>query len=392
MTVAAPTRAIKLFGTEEPRAVIRTLRAGPLSFELEAGKLRYLRMAGHEAIRDIAFVVRGPGWETYHPAISSLSVEEGEDEFRVSYDGDIDEASGIIGFHAEIVGSAAGGLQFSVAARTGSDFETGRTGFVILHGVEGVAGQPCTILHVDGSSEETIFPGNVMPLQPFFDMRAITHEAAPGLNVTCRMEGEHAWECEDQRNWTDASYKTYYRPLSLPFPYVIEGGREFSQSVTVTFDGAVSGSTVSGDTPIAVTLGAGNGKKMPRIGIGIPADLGQKSLEALDSLQGVGPQLLIAKYRTDMATADLSACQKLADALDTELVAEIVAPCERVLDDELGDAAGAIAAAGVKPDAVIVAQALLMNFTRETLEALGVPRPMARRVKRFQASPLAAAC
>ena len=373
MTVAPPTQAIKLFGTEEPRAEIRTLSAGQLSVELEAGKLRYVRMGGHEAIRGIAFVVRGPAWQTLHPAITDLSVEQGDDSFRVSYDGAVDEASGAISFHAEISGSAEGGLEFNVAARTGSDFETGRTGFVILHAVEGVAGQPCTILHVDGSAEETVFPDHVMPLQPFFDMRAITHEAAPGLRVTCRMEGEHAWECEDQRNWTDASYKTYYRPLSLPFPYVIEGGSEFRQSVSLTFDGSVSDSGAGGDTAVAITLGAANGKKMPRIGIGVPADLGQKSLEALDLLQGVGPQLLIAQYRADQDAADLAACQQLAEALEAELVVEIVAPCDRALDDEMSDAAGAIAAAGVKPDAVIVAQARLMNFTLETLEALGVP-------------------
>ncbi|PPR24230.1 MAG: hypothetical protein CFH39_00075, partial [Alphaproteobacteria bacterium MarineAlpha10_Bin2] len=373
MTVAPPSRALKLFGTEEPRAEIRTLRAGPLSVELEAGKLRYVRMGGHEAIRGIAFVVRGPAWQTYHPAISNLSIEEGGDSFRASYDGEVDEASGSISFHAEIAGSATDGLKFSVAARTGSDFETSRTGFVILHAVDGVAGQPCTILHVDGSAEETIFPDHVMPLQPFFDMRAITHEAPPGLRVTCRMEGEHAWECEDQRNWTDASYKTYYRPLSLPFPYTIDGGSEFNQSVAVTFDGAAGDSAADGYSAIAVTLGAGSGKKMPRIGIGVPADLGRKSLEALDLLQGVGPQLLIAEYRADQNEADLSACQQLADALEAELVVEIVAPCERPLTEEMSHAAGAIAAAEVKPDAVIVAQARLMDFTLETLEALGVP-------------------
>ena len=29
----------------------------------------------------------------------------------------------------------------------------------------------------------------------------------------------HIFEMEDQRNWTDASYKTCVRPLALPWPY-----------------------------------------------------------------------------------------------------------------------------------------------------------------------------
>jgi hypothetical protein len=373
MNVAPPTRAIKLFGTEESRPEIRTLRAGALSVEFEAGKLRYVRMEGHEAIRGIAFVVRGPGWQTYHPDISNLQMAESEDSFSISYDGEIKEASGAISFRAVIEGSAHGGLNFSVAARVGSDFETGRTGFVILHPVEGAAGRPCTILHVDGSLDETIFPDHVMPLQPFFDIRAMTHAAAPGLRVTCRMEGEQAWETEDQRNWTDASYKTYYRPLSLPFPYVIEKDSEIIQSVAVTFDGAASESAAGATDAVRIALGAGSGKAMPRIGIGIPANLGRASLDALDLLRAIGPKLLISEFNPGQTREDLSACQQLADALEAELVVEIVAPCERPLDVEIAEAAGAIADAGVKPDAVIVAQSRLMNFTLETLEAMGVP-------------------
>jgi hypothetical protein len=37
------------------------------------------------------------------------------------------------------------------------------------------------------------------------------------VRVTCRMEGD-TYETEDQRNWTDASYKTYVRPLPCPGP------------------------------------------------------------------------------------------------------------------------------------------------------------------------------
>ena len=69
------------------------------------------------------------------------------------------------------------------------------------------------------------------------DLRALTHEAAPGLRVTCRMEGD-TFEMEDQRNWTDASYKTYVRPLALPWPYTLEAGPGLEQAVTLTVDAA----------------------------------------------------------------------------------------------------------------------------------------------------------
>ena len=53
------------------------------------------------------------------------------------------------------------------------------------------------------------------------------------------MEGD-TFEMEDQRNWTDASYKTYVRPLALPWPYTLASGAALDQSVTLT---------VSGDPP-----------------------------------------------------------------------------------------------------------------------------------------------
>ncbi len=72
----APTEALKLYGTEEEPAAARTLSAGALTAELEAGKLRWIRFGGTEALRGLAFVVRGSGWETYAPQIANLEIEE----------------------------------------------------------------------------------------------------------------------------------------------------------------------------------------------------------------------------------------------------------------------------------------------------------------------------
>ena len=47
------------------------------------------------------------------------------------------------------------------------------------------------------------------------------------------MEGD-TYEMEDQRNWTDASYKTYVRPLARPWPYTLDAGARLDQAVTLT--------------------------------------------------------------------------------------------------------------------------------------------------------------
>ena len=69
MTSASVSRAIKLCGTEQPDVIGRVLTAGPLSVELDNGNLRYLRVAGVEVLRALAFLVRDENWGTYVPSL-----------------------------------------------------------------------------------------------------------------------------------------------------------------------------------------------------------------------------------------------------------------------------------------------------------------------------------
>ena len=127
-------------------------------------------------------------------------------------------------------GSVDGKLTFHVVAHPKTSFLTARCGFAVLHPLDGVTGRPATIEHVDGAIEQGIFPELIAPWQPFTEIRSITHEVAPGVVACCRMEGD-IFEMEDQRNWSDASYKTYVRPITLPWPYTMEPGIPNQQSI-----------------------------------------------------------------------------------------------------------------------------------------------------------------
>ena len=128
-----------------------------------------------------------------------------------------------------------------------TDFLTARTGFVVLHPLKGVVGHEVEVEHVDGTVERSTFPERVNPIQPFLLIRSLTHEVLPGLKATVRMEGD-AWEMEDHRNWTDASFKTYVRPLALPWPYTLKAGEAVKQSVTLTLTGATAKTAKRGAT------------------------------------------------------------------------------------------------------------------------------------------------
>ena len=64
-------------------------------------------------------------------------------------------------------------------------------------------------------------------------MRAVTHEVAAGVRAEVRCEGE-VFETEDQRNYGDASFKTYSTPQDLPKPVAVNIGDRVQHKVTVT--------------------------------------------------------------------------------------------------------------------------------------------------------------
>ena len=372
----APSEALRLYGTEEEAPAGRALGAGALTATLEAGKLRWIRYGGVEALRGLAFVVRGAGWETYSPQIENLEIEESGNGFRVGYDGRIESGDGTLAFRADIVANDEQSLVFTVEMTPETDFRTSRTGFVALHPVEGVAGEPCRITHSDGTVEETSFPGLIMPLQPFFDIAAMRHRVAPGVWLTCRFEGADPWETEDQRNWTDASYKTYYRPLALPFPYTLKAGETLRQTATLGIEGgapAVAGSA-AGDGAVEVTLGGATGTHMPEIGLGLAAAERAHFDHGLDLVRALGPEHLVCELDPRAHDAEtLAAYRDLSRALNAEVVLEIVVPCEQAVADELAQAAEITGRAGLSPAAIVPEQLRLLSFTLEKIAALGIP-------------------
>src|SRR5439155_14715244 len=113
------------------------------------------------------------------------------------------------------------------------------------------------------------FPELIDPVQPMMNLRSVTHEAAPGLKVTCRMEGD-TFEMEDQRNWTDASYKTYVRPLALPWPYMLSAGTRLEQSVSLALEGSAPARPSSAEA-VLLKLGKPLGA-LPSLGLGLDPD------------------------------------------------------------------------------------------------------------------------
>jgi hypothetical protein len=289
----APSRGIRLYGTDEPVTPPRVLRAGALSAEFEAGNLRYIRFGGVEMIRAVSYIVRDKNWGTYNPTISDLKIEENADGFRVSYSAVAKDDAQEFAYRAEIVGRPDGTLRFAARGHAVTDFLTSRAGFVVLHPIENVSGRPAHVTETTGESFDTSFPDLIDPKQPMMNLRAIRHEFAPGAHVDCRMEGD-TFEMEDQRNWTDASYKTYVRPLALPWPYTLATGAEFEQSVTLTVSGAAP-AVAGGGAAIRLRIGEVLGE-VPALGLGLDPDDSANALAHASALRAVGASHLICHH------------------------------------------------------------------------------------------------
>ncbi|WP_292590877.1 hypothetical protein [Mesorhizobium sp.] len=225
----------------------------------------------------------------------------------------------------------------------------------MLHPIEGLAGKPVKVLHEDGREELSLFPDYIDPKCPFTDIRALSHEIVPGIWATCTMEGD-AFEMEDQRNWSDASYKTYVRPLRRPWPYRLPKGEKFTQVVRLQLLGTLPAGTSKNPNPsINLTIGGAIGR-VPRIGIGVAAVEAKHALEVPELIRRLAPQWMVCRVdlRFGHGQDELESCAALAQLTGAGVVLEIITKGTLDPFSELAPLADAVQRLGLNLEAVSV--------------------------------------
>lgn len=210
------------------------MRAGSLSVDYLEGSLRYFRFGNREILRRLYPALRDPNWRTAVVTRTNEQIDEQEDAFRISYDWYTED----LGLHMRgtvvLTGAADGTVTFDWTGEALSAFSKNRLGLCALHPL--APGLPCRIFHPDGSATLAAFPDKIDPHQPFFDVAGMEWSAGPGLTARLRFEGE-VFESEDQRNWSDASFKTYSTPQRFPQPVRVEAGEVFRHTIVLSFSG-----------------------------------------------------------------------------------------------------------------------------------------------------------
>jgi hypothetical protein len=336
-----------LFGTSEPPVARAAHSAGPWGLTLEGGALRHITLHQIEAIRGIAFLVRDRDWGTLAPVISNPQTTRSDDRLQLSYDATFTSGTAQLSVHV-LIEVAEDQLSMSATGHADAPFETNRAGFTVLHPIADVAGRAVRVTHSDGSFEDTCFPELIAPWQPFMDISALTHTVGQAA-VTCLLQGD-TFEMEDQRQWGDASFKTYNRPLAKPWPYRIEQGKELCQSVTLTWDVAkpAKASPPQPQAPLGV---------FPEMALVIDAQDAWRLSRQPQDLRFVNPQRVLCHFdatlgETAAQFGGFAAAQ--AACPDQRFDLELICGFDADPEAELAGLATQMRTSGFDPDSVLV--------------------------------------
>jgi hypothetical protein len=222
------------FGTTEPSSQAnREFTAGQLRLSISGGAVRNLFWHGIEVVRGIACPVRDANWATCNSLLADESVTITQNEFEISQVRLV--ADGALRINLVYKGNADGTFRATAEMSATREFITNRAGFTLLHPLQHVVGTPLSVIHPDGSIAKSLIPLLISPEQVAADISGLRH-SVDGIDTEIMFRGE-VFEMEDQRNWSDASFKTYCRPLSRPFPYRLSAGEVQRQEIHIRLRG-----------------------------------------------------------------------------------------------------------------------------------------------------------
>lgn len=363
-TDAEASDLLRLYGTTEAPQRPRHLSAGALSCLFDGGAVRCLSWRGTELIRSIAYLLRDTNWGTAPASVRKLQIAQLSDRFELHFELLLTLPEGELTVAAAVKGTDEGRFSFAAEAVTPTALRSNRCGFVVLHPCD-AAGAPLRVEHTDGGVEELSFPALISPGQPVLDIRSLRHSPSLGLNVNCRLEAElpmdpmGRFEMEDQRNWSDASFKTYVGSLLDPWPYELPAAQRLRQIVQVSVSDSRSTAGASAMSAVLPTprIGPATGRHMPAIGLGVPGDPQQMTAHERAAVTALNPAWLVAeadlgKVDDDAMPARLRALRDLAAACGARVQLDVVCPAEFTPGDSAARMARACDVAGLRPDAV----------------------------------------
>ncbi|WP_285035445.1 hypothetical protein [Plantibacter sp. ME-Dv--P-095] len=232
---------------EQERAA-RAVTRGPWSLSLRGSDLDDIAFDGETVLRSIRFVVRDQDWKTLPVIVDAVDQTTSGLQLR----GRVGDDGETVAWSLS-VDLGASTLRVAVRAEVTAAFRRARIGLIVLQ-APALAGTELVVGHPEGSTTTTRLPEHIAPHQPAIRIESLSW-TGDHIATVARFAGD-VFEMEDQRNWTDASFKTYSTPLSLPFPVALTVGDVVEQSVELSCSRVegVEPAAAPLATPLAVTV------------------------------------------------------------------------------------------------------------------------------------------
>jgi hypothetical protein len=317
------------YGVDKQSPETRELRAGQVTALLDGIDLRYVRLGSLEVVRRIYVAVRDQNWNTIPGTYRITRIDQERDRFEIRFE--VEHTAHELGFvwHGKIVGSREGQIRYEMNGVPATDFRYNRIGLCILHPFRESAGRPYRAQtpqgEVSGSLPELIGPqrfenGYYVPLFPACS--SLTIDLTDSVRARFNFEGD-LFEMEDQRNWTDASFKTYCTPLSLGFPHQARKGVGIMQSVTIRVDGESAASENEAQER-RIMPGHRTTQHLPAIGFGMVSDGVSLTVREVELLHRLKPDHLrvdvhLTDEYVDVLEQAIGTCQVLECELEVAL-------------------------------------------------------------------------
>ncbi len=360
-----------LYGTDEEVPESVPLNAGPLALTLRGLKLWNLRSAGVELWHGVAFLFRDADWGTPEPIIEHIESTRSDLAFDLRIAGRF-AVDPVIDFTLHIDGDPTGRVTVTGEAIPRGDIRASRIGLCVMHPMS-ACGAKIEVEHTDGRTSRSTFPVLIPAWPPFMLIRALRHEYAPGCWARCAFVGD-AFELEDQRNNSDASFKTYSRSNLMPRPYWLRAGVPIRQSVELRletrFDSA-RGAAIAGArsanspaaramahgvasemAPVRVSVEATDCGVMPAVGIEIVASDAAASDAVHSALRALRPAHLHLAVDANSDAVDWRGVRRLLTTADAELRLDVTV--DYIDPDALHSLGRTLRDAGVVPSRVAV--------------------------------------
>jgi hypothetical protein len=325
----AEVLASRLTGRPGPGTALRWVGVGRASLGLGELDARYLCFDRIELIRRLFVAVRDIDWGTAPASVEHVEVDFGPRELRSTMTAVARDPGRQIElrWHGALQCREDGSVRYEFEGTALRAFVYARIGICVLHPPSFAGGSyraKTAAGWIRGSLEHAIAPqlpgehGFGEPLFPAFDELELRRP--DGVGVRLHLSGD-LFELEDQRNWADASYKTYSTPLRLgPQPAAL--GQVISQRVEITPIDPPPRRPTREPQPLTVELATPTSHPVPAIGVVLADHARPLATRELQLLNG----LRLGHVRVDLDLTGRSWRERLEDAvLDS---AELDTPLE----------------------------------------------------------------